>query len=333
MSQVQPLRRSWLLAANTIAEDYAKGGFLDSQTTDTQVFGFEKSSGAPVFRDDRSEDDNDYQDEEDGSQAVNNDDDIEESQLPGYYGDEDYNDTQFADADQSLEQQQVNDSLKLRINYGHLSRPLDQQHSSNNNVASFPDLTPVAPATAKSEPRPTQLDRPVKRSTPDDGFEPAKEPDHKKVSLKTVSEPSSPRSRASKPRQIVDNVLAAKYKDRNLIWELIEEGEREAGRKPNWSVLNLIDNKEHDGIISRMCRDLGIPTDREFQHASVLRKAHLVATSALFRLSCRPLLLEAGVTDDLDILKDSVANGRVLLAATERLICIEENARAFSEQR
>ncbi|KAL0570868.1 hypothetical protein V5O48_011093 [Marasmius crinis-equi] len=341
----QPFRRAWMFAANTMwvtlyyraitpifiarvfsAEDYAPGGFLNSQTSDTQVFGFETSSGAPVFRDDRSEGDDDYQDE-DVSQLINDDDLIEESQIPGYDDDE-YHDSQSVDTNQPLDQRQV-DGSKLETtspDNDYLSRSPDQEQPIENVVSS----TPSTPAVKSELEEPTQLARPAKRSTPHDGFEPVTEPDHKKVS---VTEPSSSHSRASKTRKIVDNVLAAKYKDRNLILELLEEAEREAERKPNWSVNDLIINEEHDRIIRRMCCDLGLPTDRDFQQASVLRKAHLAATLALFRLSCRPLLLEAGVTDDLDLLKDLVANGKVLLAATARLISIEENTRTFSEQR
>ncbi|KAL0562779.1 hypothetical protein V5O48_019300 [Marasmius crinis-equi] len=64
-----PLRNAWLFAANTITEDFAEGGFLNSQASDTQVFGFKVSSGVPVLCDDKSEGDDDYE-EEDGSHFI-----------------------------------------------------------------------------------------------------------------------------------------------------------------------------------------------------------------------------------------------------------------------
>ncbi|THU78229.1 hypothetical protein K435DRAFT_811727 [Dendrothele bispora CBS 962.96] len=126
----------------------------------------------------------------------------------------------------------------------------------------------------------------------------------------------------------LEDLLAVKYRDNNIVLDLLKEKKELDGIKGNWHILKEDNDYDHPTpvAIRHLVRQAGI-TQRNFHQMNALRKSHFAVAGFLVRVA-NELIHHGGQAEDLERLKDTIIDGKILMDLSEKLLDIEGTSRA-----
>ncbi|THU77702.1 hypothetical protein K435DRAFT_877511 [Dendrothele bispora CBS 962.96] len=130
-------------------------------------------------------------------------------------------------------------------------------------------------------------------------------------------------------QRLVNDVLTAKYQSRNLAWEFLKKRNDRDDVKRRWLTLKGDDRDGHPARIAlqHLAREAGVD-GQAFHQANPVRQGHLVVASILIRVA-NELICHGGQAENIEMLKETVMDGNVLLELAGELVDIEKAARAW----
>ncbi|THU93256.1 hypothetical protein K435DRAFT_799834 [Dendrothele bispora CBS 962.96] len=291
------IQRNAAKATNSrISQVLGPGGYLNSQTTDTQFFGFSQSTGENGLRDikdSQMDDDSEYEFTE--SQIIDDDFKFTESQI---VDDSEFSESQVID---DVELPEATDLPK-----GNQSFILSSSSRVDNSYLN----APFGLNTVSAEP--SSHSRALVESTGD----------HVK--------PDNTWALNGRKQRYLRDLIFAEYQDHDLLLDLIAQAEARTKHKTSWGLIQKAGDDD-PAAIHELNDAAGVNRHQILQAGQQIRRGHLMVAGYMVHLAYE-LMCHGGRCEDLQGLRNTIVEGRVMMDIADLLIDKELKEREWVDR-